>query len=113
MTSVNNEVSAYNLANVGSNIWTHLAMVIDKSTSNIVIYQDGALVDTISDVSLEIPTDDATATNICIGYDTDNTEYFEGNMDDFRLYNRAMNSNDITNIFNTKLSDKMLFQLRF
>ena len=113
MTSVNNEVSAYNLANVGSNIWTHLAMVIDKSTSNIVIYQDGALVDTISDVSLEIPTDDATATNICIGYDTDNTEYFEGNMDDFRLYNRAMNSNDITNIFNTKLSDKMLFNYDF
>ena len=108
MTSTNNVVSTYSLSNMGTNIWTHVAMVLDQTTSNIMVYQDGLLVDTISNVDLNIPN---TSNPISIGFD--DTAYFEGNMDDFRIYNRIMTSNDITNIYNTKLSDKMLINYDF
>ena len=47
-----------NLSSIGDTEWTHLAIVIDKDSSNVSIYQNGTILETLTDLDLDIPIND-------------------------------------------------------
>lgn len=82
---------------ISTNRWTHVAIVFERS-SRARFYIDGveaASLD-ISSASEEV----LTYSNLFIGYDPwVGGSYFEGRIDDVRIYNRALSSPEIRGIY--------------
>jgi hypothetical protein len=77
------------------NTWTHLAMTYDGS--NMRLYVNGALVTTTAATGNII----TTANPLRIGGNNSWGEYFAGQIDDVRVYNRALTQAEITTDMNT------------
>ena len=45
----------YNEGSVNQDVWNHLVFIVDQSNSQIKVYQNGELIDTRSDVHIDIP----------------------------------------------------------
>ena len=104
---MNTLITSSNVNYIGSNIWTNIVMVVDNDNSQLNVYQDGALIE-----SLNMPdTISSTTSNMFIGKNDD--IYFKGNMDDIRVYNREFTSNDVELLYNTKINDKLMLQYDF
>lgn len=75
--------------------WHHLALVYDQLATNCTLYLDGA--PTV--VPLTYPRPASHAGMLYIGMDpTSNTpHYFNGKVDDIRVWDRALSATDITN----------------
>lgn len=89
------------------NSWHHYAVVLDTSVgeqiNQVLIYADGTLLTTISCGALNqnaiVNTIDVNP--ICIGKTADNTvRFFNGALDDFFLYDRALNYAEIQSLHN-------------
>jgi len=80
------------LPTVGTGQWHHLAFVYSVSGDSKAIYYDGALHAT-SDVSIDTLTVDRDGARI--GYPCDG-EYYDGLIDDVRLYSRALSAAEIS-----------------
>ena len=110
LTTTNTVTSTDVLNHIGSNVWTHIAVTIDIENSNVSFYQDGVVLQEFDDLELDLYQN---LNNLCIGYNSTENDYFTGNMDDFRIYNRNMNSNDIKHLYNTINTDKLLMKYDF
>jgi len=84
----NNDLS---MPTISSGSWHHLAFVYSVSGSKKELYYDGAL-HTSSSTSVDALTSDRDA--VRMGYPCDGT-YYDGMIDDVRLYNRALSINEI------------------
>jgi hypothetical protein len=74
--------------------WHHVAVVIDADAMMLYLYDDGTLVD--SGPTTLLPKDLGTTTQNWLGrseYDVD--PYFNGAMNDFRIYNRALSEGEV------------------
>jgi cytochrome c peroxidase len=71
--------------------WNHVALVVDRAAGTALIYYNGAQV-----ASGSVRTDFATAGAIDFGAMIGPTLPFRGNLDDVRIYNRALSTNEIT-----------------
>lgn len=78
-----------------SNVWYHYAMVYD-GFQNVSFYIDGALIET---APLSNPMNIAS-NQITIGQANNGAEKWEGNIDDIRFYDRALNSSEVQTIYN-------------
>ena len=90
------EVTAVPYANIGQ--WQHLAVVINGVTASL--YLNGEEVGTASDFQF-VPMLISNMTSNLLGkshYTADS--YFQGSMDDFRIYNRALSASEITMLSN-------------
>jgi len=86
----NNDIS---MPTIASGTWHHLAFVYSVSGSNKAIYYDGAL-HTSSGTSVDTLTSDRDGARI--GGTPDSwQDYYDGMIDDVRLYNRALSVNEI------------------
>ena len=84
-----------------NNMWHHVAM--DVTTSNIIFYVNGAQVG--SDVhDNSFPVNNSTWN---IGRNNDGTEYFNGAIDDVRIYNRALSASEIKRLYNIGAASKL------
>ena len=86
--------------NIDLNVWQHVAAVFDVDDAKIRFYKNGV----ISSVTSELFTD--TSTNyLCIG---DNPgwwhEYFEGKIDEVRIYNRDLSTEEVKQLYKEGLS---------
>ena len=75
--------------------WTHVALTYDQAASNAALYVNGTAV-TGAVVRPPAPSDG----RLFIGMDASDTNapgYFEGNVDDVRVWNRALTRAEITN----------------
>ncbi len=73
--------------------WHHAAFVADR-TGSMKIYVNGALVD---EATIERVNVDNTGA-IRIGALQDNTQYFNGSLDDFRIYNRTLSDTEVSDL---------------
>lgn len=81
---------------VVNNTWQHIAFSIDASR-NMSLYVNGVdLGGTYAGTATSIAY--TTAPSL-IGSTSDNTSYFEGLMDDTRLFNRALSPTEINNLY--------------
>ncbi|MGB5052698.1 MAG: LamG-like jellyroll fold domain-containing protein, partial [Caldilineaceae bacterium] len=89
------------IANSGTlptNTWTHVAAVYDGSMMKL--YQDGVEVGS----QAKTGTLDQNTQAIHIGNNPDNSNHFDGVMDDVRIYNKALTQTEIQTDMNTPLT---------
>ncbi len=79
--------------NLVTGVWQHVVFTFDNAAGNIYnLYIDGVLFDTNN---FPDGTIDGGTSNLLIGRDTNNNLYFDGIMDDVRVYNRALTITEI------------------
>lgn len=71
--------------------WYSVSMVYENN--RIYLYVDGEYIDDASDTML--PLDRV----LYIGYDDDNVWYYTGKIDEFRVYSRGLNSEEIKAVY--------------
>jgi hypothetical protein len=87
---------AYTSSNVVDGNWHQITGVCDSSANTIKIYVDGAEVSVTTDNAGAWPTIDDT-TNFIAGQ-AGSSFYYNGLMDDVRVYNRALSETEITSL---------------
>ncbi|MBN2183483.1 MAG: LamG domain-containing protein [Sedimentisphaerales bacterium] len=79
--------------------WHHVAVTIDAATNNIVLYLDGTVVG--SDTTEALPSDLGDTDGNWLGrskfWDPPDP-YFTGSLDDFRIYDYALTSDEIVSV---------------
>ncbi|MFL5772727.1 MAG: LamG domain-containing protein, partial [Flavisolibacter sp.] len=93
------------LANVTDGQWHHLAFAYDETTSDMKIYRDGVLYSTQSWAGHgAIKMDQSKASGFYLGgKTTDWGKSFNGSIDQFRLYNKALTAAEVQNLYVNKL----------
>src|SRR3990172_5855703 len=77
------------------NVWHHLALVYDRSTGVARAYADGVLVGTAFVGNFQA----ATAGDLVLGSFAGRSDFFLGMLDEISLYDRALNAQEINEIF--------------
>ncbi|CAA6826142.1 MAG: internalin, putative [uncultured Sulfurovum sp.] len=77
--------------------WHHLVFTYDQSSQVAKIYVDGNLKETATGVSHQTGTDKPTR----IGGNNDDSETFPGKLDEVRVYERALDITEISELFST------------
>lgn len=84
---------------VFDNTWHHLVIKFDRSDDKARAYMDG--VESAENYSISTIGAINTATECIIGITGDKvSSSLDGNLDDFRIYNRALSADEITNLYN-------------
>ena len=83
------------------NNWVHLVAVYEANTGYVSLYMDG---EPVAHESTNIVTElHNSAANLAIGYNYDLNDadaHFQGAIDDVRIYDRALNESEITQLYN-------------
>ena len=80
---------------LSANIWNHLVGTYDGTT--LRIYVDGVLAGS----TVAVGTIDATTLDSLIGvHNSLATNFFNGLLDDVRIYNRALSNDEIKQLYN-------------
>jgi hypothetical protein len=78
--------------------WVHLAGTFDRSSGDLTLYIDGSSVGSTSS-SLGAVSPSA---NFYVGaYENLSSEYFNGKIDDVRIYDKALSAPEVSNLYNT------------
>jgi len=88
------DVTAVDTATIETGVWYHLAAVRDYG-SNIRLYVNGALV---AETSESVGTLHSTKA-LRLGNGHYGSQYFDGIIDEFRVYTRALSAEEISNIY--------------
>jgi len=93
------------MAHVTDNQWHHLAFSYDETTSDMKIYRDGVLYSTQSWTGHgPIHMNVARVKGFYLGgKTTDWGKAFNGSIDQFRLYNKALSAAEVQNLYANKL----------
>ncbi len=84
------------------NRWSHLVMTWDGTNvaANVGVYLNGvALSHSFNTNGVGSKVDDSSY-SLTIGDNGSNTRYFDGEMDDFRVYNRVLSASEIQQLYN-------------
>ena len=88
---------------ISPDTWYHLVGVYDSSTNTSEIWVNGVLDTTIPSALTATPRENQLIT---IGANNLEGEFFKGTIDDVRIYNRALTSDDVEALYNyTECSD--------
>ncbi|PIR87434.1 MAG: hypothetical protein COU11_00230 [Candidatus Harrisonbacteria bacterium CG10_big_fil_rev_8_21_14_0_10_49_15] len=79
---------------VATQAWTHLAVTYDGN--ELKLYVNGVLQEDPLVASGSIDTDSHTSNNLGRNSDGNSGTYFTGDIDEFRIYNRALTASEIT-----------------
>jgi len=98
-------VGANRMANVLDNQWHHLAFAYNEATSNMTIYRDGVLYATRSWTGHgAIKMDAGKVSGFYLGgKTTDWGKPFNGSLDQFRLYNKALTTAEVQSLYQSRL----------
>ena len=83
------------------NIWTHIACSFDLSSKTRIIYRNG---DIISSNFMPINPSIEINTQYTIGC-INNSNYFNGYLNDFRIFNSTLNINEIKELYTGKITN--------
>lgn len=119
-TTKTQKSSSFNLSSISKNgtttdEWFHIAGTYTQSDGNQRLYINGVLRDTDLHVAgntvvpLATTTAGACYTYMKIGYSCVNNGYFNGRIDDVRLYNRALSANEVAQLYNQGLQQHWSF----
>ena len=76
------------------NQWHNYAIVRNEDVNNTFLYLDGALVYSTGSVTLS-PVVTDVPNNFILGAQYDNLELFQGNIDELRIFNRALSHSEV------------------
>ena len=91
---------------IQTDTWTHLALTYDGTA--MTMFKDGQNVAS-TNVSGDLMLANSSSNEpLCIGSNTEWGEYYNGIIDEVRIYNRALNEDEILNLFNE--ADSLVFE---
>lgn len=95
-------VSAQSNFNIKDGVWHHVVGIVDRSKSEALIYIDGILKN-----SMPFSASAYNDSNLIIGAwsKTASVENFNGTLDDVRIYNRALDANEVKSLYNVYWGD--------
>ena len=81
--------------------WIHIAAIIDNSTATgeVQIYKDGVSQTTTLGLNNKTGTSNFSSQRIFVGARSSSSKWFDGRIDDVRIYNRELTSTEISNIY--------------
>ncbi len=82
----------HSTASVDIGSWQHWAIVYNTATHTVKIYKNGELDTTYTGITIG---DASNSTDLSLGYSQPWSGYFDGNLDDFRLYQNALTPSDV------------------
>jgi hypothetical protein len=85
-----------NTSNLNLNNWNFLSAIRDKSNGKIYYYLNGSLNVEINDISSEI----FAYSDLIMGTHGNWGQYYDGQIDDIRIYNRALNQDEVNALYN-------------
>ena len=95
---------ANRMPNIYDNQWHHLAFAYDETTSTMSFYRDGQLWNTQTWAGhgpIKMDATKVTGFNLA-GKTTDWGKAFNGSLDQFRLYNKALSAAEVQQLFTSK-----------
>jgi hypothetical protein len=96
----NASVSRKSSVVLGTNVWHHIVGVYDSVAQTMHVYVDGVQSDgAISGTPPALQRD--SSQNVNLGRRPTNEAYFDGALDDARIYNRALSAAEIQALFNS------------
>ena len=98
----NGATGSYPQPSAAMDTWIHIAMVFDRTLSQIRTYVNGSLVNTTNLPSSfsGFNASGTSAGQLMMGRSSNGGQYYKGDADEMRIYRRALNSNDITALYN-------------
>ncbi|MDE2172917.1 MAG: LamG domain-containing protein, partial [Patescibacteria group bacterium] len=92
-------------APISANVWTHYVFVYDGTqtgnANRLVVYKNGVLQSGLVFAGT-IPAATVVTTRVAsIGARSNSSEPYWGNIDDVRIYNRALSANEVTQLYNS------------
>jgi hypothetical protein len=95
----NDEITVYGATELTTGRWYHMIGVYNASAQTMNLYLDGAL-DT-DFVTGTVPSSQANSpANVHIGSRSDSQKFWDGLIDDVRVYNRALTADEIKRLYN-------------
>ena len=87
-------------ANLSSDAWHHVGFTYNRLTSNASVFVDDKIVSSANDVHIDLTKSEA---NYTIGYSSnqDGEKRFTGAVDDVAVYNRELNTDEISYLANS------------
>ena len=77
-------------------VWLHLVVVIDGMKNSVAYYNNGTLSNSVNDLIWNL---DGPAGRFLFGYQTDNGVALSGEIDNVRIYNRALSAAEVDAIY--------------
>jgi hypothetical protein len=97
-----NTTNDLNGSAVPANVWTHVAVVFAQAASNSVLYVNGVAVATNSAITLFPDSLNAPLMANANYLGRGNTgNYFQGSLDDFRVFMRSFDASEVLALYNT------------
>ena len=91
--------SAIAYSNSFVNEWHHIAIVVDKSQTACSMYLDGSAQNVSGSLGNLSSVDNVTNTlDLCIGSESDNSYFMDGNLANVAVWNRALSSDEINSV---------------
>jgi len=84
--------------------WHHIVIVLERSSETIYFYKDGSS-DGSSVFSGIASADFSGTAPIDIGHYDGSSDYFDGNMDEVKIYDYALTTDQIKKVYNTRAKD--------
>jgi len=99
----------YTPIKIDEDTWTHVAAVYNKDTNMVSMYQNGEYVGAYEDYLKDFKTIGTNSNNMFIATTGDNKTFYDGIMDDVRVYSRALHSDEIKELYGNKKEVVELF----
>lgn len=77
------------------NKWTHVAVSADQSTNIVTVYMNGKKVGVLRNLRRF----EQSESPVRIGFQTDDNAYFNGKIDDIRIYNRILSDKEVRKVY--------------
>jgi beta-lactamase regulating signal transducer with metallopeptidase domain len=77
------------------NKWTHVAVSVDQNKNIVTVYMNGKKVGILKNLK----GFEKYESSVLIGFQRDDNAYFDGKIDDVRIYNCTLSDNEVRNIY--------------
>jgi hypothetical protein len=78
------------------NKWTHMTVSADQGKNIVTVYMNGKKVGVLRNLRHF----EKSESPVRIGYQTDDNAYFNGKIDDIRIYNRVLSDKEVLEVYN-------------
>lgn len=89
----------YTPSNIESDIWSHVAAVYNKDMNMICIYQNGQYTGCYENYLINHKNIGINSNDMFIATTGNNYTYYDGLMDDIRIYNKSLSHDDINDLY--------------
>jgi len=82
-------------AEIPLNKWTHMAVSADQDKNIVTVYMNGKKVGALKNLRRF----EKSKSPVLIGFQTDDNVYFDGKIDDIRIYNRVLSDEEVREVY--------------